>query len=266
MPLISHEELASELDRVRVIDMRWSLADPTAGRDAYEAGHIPGAVFVDMDADVTGPNEGKGRHPLPSREQFEAAMRRAGLNRGDKVVVYDDGGGSSAGRLWWLLKAYGHGNVRVLDGGIGAWRGDVEHGTQVPETGNWEARDIDASVFVRIDDVPNARVLLDARAPERFRGDTEPVDPIPGHIPGAKNAPWMSNLGADGRFLDAQTLRAKYEALGVERGNAVVYCGSGVNACHDIIAIELAGLGPAKLYAGSYSEWSRTDGKPIETG
>jgi thiosulfate/3-mercaptopyruvate sulfurtransferase len=246
--------------------MRWSLADPAGGRRGYESGHIPGAVFVDMDAEITGPNLGKGRHPLPSREQLQDAMRGAGVNKGDSVVVYDDGGGSSAGRLWWLLRAHGHDDVRVLDGGIGAWDGEFEAGSVERPGGDWEANDIDESMFVRIDDVPNAEVLLDARAPERFRGETEPVDPVPGHIPGAKNAPWQTNLGPDGRFLAPDELRKKYEALGVGPDNTVVYCGSGVNACHDVVAIELAGLGPAKLYAGSYSEWSRTEGKPIATG
>jgi thiosulfate/3-mercaptopyruvate sulfurtransferase len=265
-PLVTPDELERDLARVRVIDLRWTLADPGGGRRGYEAGHIPGAVFVDLDEEITGPNEGLGRHPLPSREQLEEAMQRAGVNEGDSVVVYDDGGGSSAGRLWWLLRAHGHEDVRVLDGGLQNWTGELESGSVERPRGNWKARDIDRSMFITIDEVDDAPVLIDARAPERYRGETEPVDPIPGHIPGARNAPWAANLGADGRFLSPDKLRHRYETLGVEPGNAVVYCGSGVNACHDVIAIELAGLGPARVYAGSYSEWSRTPGKPIAAG
>jgi thiosulfate/3-mercaptopyruvate sulfurtransferase len=261
-PLVSAEELAAELGHVRVIDMRWSLAAPGAGRTGYEEGHIPGAVFVDMDAEITGPNLGRGRHPLPSREQLQDAMQRAGVHKRDCVVVYDDGGGSSAGRLWWLLKAHGHDAVRVLDGGVQAWTGELEPGTNTPAPGDWEAGELDRSMLVDIDDVPQAPVLLDARAPERYRGEVEPVDPVAGHIPGAENAPWAANLGPDGRFLSPDELRAKYEGFG---DDVVVYCGSGVNACHDILAIEVAGLRPARLYAGSYSEWSRTPGKPIES-
>lgn len=260
-PLISADELAEILDHVRVIDMRWSLADPGGGRRGYEAGHIPGAAFLDMDEEITG-DDGLGRHPLPTREQFEEAMRNAGVWKDTRVVVYDDGGGSAAGRLWWLLRAYGHPNVSLLDGGLQAWSGDLETGTRTYERGDFEAEELDRSMLVGIDDVPNAGVLIDARAPERYAGETEPVDPIPGHIPGAVNAFWKDNLDAGGRFLPPDELRKKYEALG--EGDVVVYCGSGVNACHDIIAIEMAGLRPARLYAGSYSEWSRTAGKPIE--
>jgi thiosulfate/3-mercaptopyruvate sulfurtransferase len=274
-PLISPEALAADLGSYRVIDMRWSLADPAAGRNGYEQAHIPGAVFVDMDAEITGPRRseaetgsgkgGRGRHPLPTRVQFETAMRRAGVNNSDGVVVYDNGGGSAAGRLWWLLKAHGHDDVRLLDGGLQAWTGKLESGNVVVDEGDFVAKDIDMSMLAPIDDIPAVPVLIDARAPERYRGEVEPVDPIPGHIPGAKNAFWQGNLGPKGRFLPPDELRKRYEDLGVSHGEAVVYCGSGVNACHDIIAIELAGLGPARLYAGSYSEWSRTPDKPIET-
>jgi thiosulfate/3-mercaptopyruvate sulfurtransferase len=259
-PLISAEELARVLDDVRVIDMRWSLADPGGGRRGYEAGHIPGAVFLDLDEEITG-DEGLGRHPLPTREQFEDAMRNAGVWNDTRVVVYDDGGGSSAGRLWWLLKAFGHEDVAVLDGGLQAWTGELESGTRTYERGDFTAQEIDRSMIATIDEVPTAGTLLDARAPERYRGETEPVDLIPGHIPGAINVFWQSNLGPDGRFLSPAELRAKYEGF---TGDVVVYCGSGVNACHDVIAMEVAGLKRPRVYAGSYSEWSRTPGKKID--
>jgi len=240
--------------------MRWSLADPAGGRRGYEAGHIPGAVFVDMDQEITGA-EGLGRHPLPTREQFEEAMQRAGVRQGMLVVVYDDSGGSSAGRLWWLLRAYGHTDVALLDGGLQAWGGQLETGTRTYERGDFDATEIDRSTFVTIDEVPGADVLIDARAPERYAGEVEPVDPVPGHIPRAHNAFWQDNLSPDGRFKSPDELRALYARFG--DGDAVVYCGSGVNACHDIIAIEVAGLRPARLYPDSYSEWSRTPGKDI---
>jgi thiosulfate/3-mercaptopyruvate sulfurtransferase len=259
-PLISAEELAGVLSDVRVIDMRWSLAEPGGGRRGYEAGHIPGAVFVDMDAEITG-DEGLGRHPLPAREQFEEAMRNAGVSNDIRVVVYDDGGGSSAGRLWWLLRAFGHSEVALLDGGLQAWAGELETGTRTYERGDFSAKEIDRSMFVTIDELGSESALLDARAPERYRGETEPVDPIPGHIPGAVNVFWQTNLGPDGRFLSPDELRARYENFG---DDVVVYCGSGVNACHDVIAMAVAGLRPARVYAGSYSEWSRTPGREIE--
>jgi thiosulfate/3-mercaptopyruvate sulfurtransferase len=269
-PLISAEELAGELGGpdLAVIDIRWSLADRGGGRGRYMQAHIPGAVFVDLEEDITGA-QGAGRHPLPSAEQLEAAMRRAGVDRGDRVVVYDDAGGSVASRLWWLLRAHGHEKVAVLDGGIDAWRGPLESGVATRPLGDFVALDPDRAMWldreevgVRGEDV----VLLDVRAPERYAGEIEPVDPLAGHIPGARNAFWQGNLGDDGRFLPADALRARYQALGASGGDVVTYCGSGVNACHAALAVELAGLGPARVYAGSWSDWCSAPDAPVATG
>lgn len=269
-PLVDAGEVANTLGRpgVRLIDIRWSLDDPAGGRERYKSGHIPGAVFVDLDKDITAP-EGAGRHPLPSREQLEAAMRKAGVNRGDRVIVYDDGGGSVAARLWWLLRAHGHDNVQVLDGGIQAWDGPLDRVAPHVTEGDFVASEPDRSMWLDLDEVSKLGaedVLIDARAPERYIGETEPVDPVAGHIPGARNAFWQTNLGPDGRYLSKGELRERYEELGVRPGHAVVYCGSGVNACQGVLAVEVAGLGPARLYAGSWSDWCRRPDAPVATG
>lgn len=252
----------------KLIDIRWALSDPTGGRRAYEAGHIPGAVFVDLEADITGPT-GAGRHPLPTQEQFQDAMRRAGIDDGDRVVVYDDSGGSVAARVWWLLRLFGHDDAAVLDGGVRAYTGELESGSVTPTPGNFVAREPDRSMYLTYDEVAHrdaGDVLIDVRAPERYSGQSEPVDPVAGHIPGAVNAPFAGNLGDDGAYLPAAELRRRYEALGVRDGNAIVYCGSGVNACQAAVAIERAGLGRARVYAGSWSDWSAHSGAPVATG
>ena len=267
-PLITAAELARELDSVKLIDIRWSLADPAGGRKSYEAGHIPGAVFVDLEEDITG-EMGAGRHPLPTRKQFEAAMRRAGVNHRDRVVVYDDGQGSVAGRVWWLLRLHGHDDAAVLDGGLQAWAGELEEGSVSPSEGDFAAAEPDRSMWLDFEDVAEldaSNVLIDVRAPERYSGATEPVDPAAGHIPGARNAFWQGNVGEDGTYLAPSRLRERYETLGASKGNAVVYCGSGVNACQAVIAIEKAGLGPVRVYAGSWSDWSRHPDAPVATG
>jgi thiosulfate/3-mercaptopyruvate sulfurtransferase len=269
-PLISADDLASELGApdLELIDIRWSLADPTGGRKHYEEGHVPGAVFLDLEADITGA-EGAGRHPLPTKEQFQAAMRRAGVNNSDRVVVYDDAGGSVAGRVWWLLRAHGHEAAAVLDGGVQAWTGELEAGIVSPSAGDFVAAEPDRTMWLDFDEVAHrddGDVLIDVRAPERYSGETEPVDPVAGHIPGARNAFWQTNLAADGRYRSPAELRRRYEELGVTSGKAVVYCGSGVNACQAAIAIERAGLGPVRVYAGSWSDWSRHDDAPVATG
>ena len=270
-PIVSAEWLAEDLDKpdVKVIDLRWYLGESGKGRKEYEDSHIPGAVFVDLDVDISAP-EGAGRHPNPSKEQFEKSMRSAGINKGDRVVAYDDAGGSVSGRLWYLLKVHGHEKVAVLDGGLQAWKGSLEESTPSVAPGSFEARDADLSGTLTYEqmrevDTKNT-ILLDARAAERYLGETEPVDPIAGHIPGAKNAEWKGNLGPDGKFLPPEELRRRYADLGVKPGNTIAYCGSGVTSCHDLIAIELAGLGPAKLYAGSWSDWSSRPDAPIATG
>jgi thiosulfate/3-mercaptopyruvate sulfurtransferase len=264
-PLVSADWLHRHSDDndVRVVDFRWYL-DGQKGHDAYARGHIPGAVFVELD-DVTG-SEGGGRHPLPTRPQFDAAMRAAGIHDTTKVVAYDDTGGSIAARLWFLLDLFGHGEQAVLDGGLQAWGEPLETTTVLPMPGDFSAREPDRSrildfAAVRdLDGVP----LLDARAGERYRGEKEPIDPKAGHIPGAISAPFTENLGPDGRFKSPAELRARFVELGADHG-AVVYCGSGVNATHNLLAMELAGLPNGRLYAGSWSDWSHRDA-PVVTG
>jgi thiosulfate/3-mercaptopyruvate sulfurtransferase len=248
---------------LRIIDFRWYLQGRN-GHDEYMRGHVPGAVFVDLE-DVTG-KEGGGRHPLPTAARFQAEMRRAGVGDGTTVVAYDDTGGSIAARLWFLLEWFGHRLQYVLDGGLQSWGGPVS--TDVPRVpaGDFHAaepdrsRVLDAAAVGRLKGVP----LLDARAPERYRGEKEPIDPKAGHVPGALSAPWTDNLGPDGRFKSPEELRRGFADLGAATG-AVAYCGSGVNACHVLLAMRVAGLPDAKLYAGSWSDWSSRD-LPVATG
>jgi thiosulfate/3-mercaptopyruvate sulfurtransferase len=265
-PIVSPEWVAQHLgeEDLRVIDFRWFLVGKK-GADEYAAGHIPGAVFVDMD-DVTG--VGPGRHPLPSREKFQAAMRRAGVSERSRVVVYDDIGGSIAARLWFLLGWFGHGAVAVMDGGLENWSGAVTQDVPEVAPGDFEAREPDRSRIVDFDAVAELAgvPLLDSRLGQRYRGETEPVDPKAGHIPGALNAPYPENLDEKGRFKPAAELRRRFEGLGVRSGEgAVVYCGSGVNACHNLLAMALAGIDGVRLYEGSWSDWSRRDA-PVATG
>lgn len=270
-PLVSGAWLRERLadPDLRVIDFRW-YQDGRSGRDAYLAGHVPGAVFVDLEGEVTGPRPGLGRHPLPEREAFERAMRAAGVRRDSRVVVYDDQAGLSAGRLWWMLRYFGHPEVAVLDGGLGAWPGDLASGEVHVEPGDFVAGAPRPGWRVDFEDVrrlPDATVLLDARSAERYRGEPHPLDARRGHIPGARSAPWDANLGPDGRFKPPDELRRRFQELGVQRGEDVVaYCGSGVSACHDLIALELAGLPGARLYPGSWSDWTAREGTPAETG
>ena len=248
---------------VRVIDFRWYLQGRD-GRAEYGKGHIPGAAFVAMD-DVTG-REGGGRHPLPARRQFEQAMQVAGVGRHTRVVVYDDTGGSIAGRLWFLLGWFGHRGQAVLDGGLQAWGAPIERTVPSLPTGDFTAAEPDRARIVDHEEVRNLRgvALLDARAGERYRGEIEPVDPKAGHIPGALSAPYADNLGPDGKFKSPDELRRHYAELGAENG-AVVYCGSGVNACHHMLGMEIAGIGGGRLYAGSWSDWSNRE-LPVATG
>lgn len=267
-PLVSANWLREHLHDpdVRVIDFRWYLLE-RKGPDEYARGHIPGAVFVDLEA-VSGEKDSnaRGRHPLPTRGQFESQMRKAGLDDNDKVVVYDDAGASIAARLWFLLGWFGHGAQAVLDGGMQAWGQPLETSNTVPAGGSFQAREPDRSRILDFDEVCRLEgvPVLDARAGERYRGEQEPVDPKAGHIPGAVSAPWMDNLGPDGRFKSPEELREGFAALGVEDG-AVVYCGSGVNATHHLLAMDVAGLRSGRLYAGSWSDWSNRDA-PVATG
>jgi thiosulfate/3-mercaptopyruvate sulfurtransferase len=264
-PLVSAGWLRQHIQDpdVRVIDFRWYLQGRN-GRDEYARGHIPGSVFVDLEA-VTG-HDGAGRHPLPEASQLEAEMRRAGVDATTKVVVYDDVGGSVAARLWFLLGWFGHGAQAVLDGGLQEWGQPLDAVTPSVAAGSFHARQPDPSRIVDFDAVRQVRdvPILDARAGERYRGEKEPVDPKAGHIPGAVSAPWMENLGPDGRFRTPEELRDHFATLGARDG-AVVYCGSGVNATHDLLAMEVAGLGNVRLYAGSWSDWSHRDA-PVATG
>jgi len=254
-----------------IADVRWYL-DGRSGRAAYESGHLPGAVFIDLDRDLSAPHKGgtAGRHPLPTTSAFAAATGAHGIGDEDMVVAYDDTGGMSAGRLVWMLRAGGH-RAALLDGGLGAWTGELETGagaTRPPAVltmpSEWPAERV--ATVEEVADVP-ALILLDARAPERYRGDVESVDARPGHIPGAVNAPWNANLAADGRFLPARDLRRRYENLGAGAGSdTVVYCGSGVSACVDLLAREHAGLGAGRLFVPSWSGWAADPARPAALG
>lgn len=263
-PLVEAGWLRDHLgDRdLRVIDFRWYLQG-RRGRDEYDKAHIPGAVFVELD-EVTG--QGPGRHPLPSREQFQAAMRRAGVSSTTYAVVYDDAGGSIAARLWFLLGFFGHRRQAVLNGGLQAWGSPVEALPASVAPGDFSAAEPDRSAVLDFEAVQRVRgvPVVDARAAERYRGEQEPVDPKAGHIPGALSAPYTENLGPDGRFKPAEQLRERYRSLGAG-GGAVFYCGSGVTATHHLLGMEIAGLPNARLYEGSWGDWSRRD-LPVATG
>jgi thiosulfate/3-mercaptopyruvate sulfurtransferase len=264
------DDLIHSDDTVRILDVRWRLDRPD-GRDEYAAGHIPGAIYVDLDSELAAHGEPvEGRHPLPPVDEFQAAARRWGINDGDTVVVYDNFKNLSAARAWWLLTYAGVHDVRVLDGSLRAW---TTAGLPL-ETGEASAApgSIDLEYghlpVLSIDDVatfPENGVLLDVRAPERYRGDEEPIDPKAGHIPGAVNAPAIENVDENGKFLHPDALAARFSALGVSDETPVAtYCGSGINAAHTALALAIAGHTPA-LYAGSWSQWSNSD-LPVATG
>jgi thiosulfate/3-mercaptopyruvate sulfurtransferase len=270
--LIGVEELAADRD-ARIVDTRWRLGAPEAGRQLFEAGHIPGAIHLDMDRDLAAPPGRGGRHPLPSAEDFAETMSRAGVDGSVRVVAYDDGDGQGAARLWWLLRHFGHDAVAVLDGGLRAWQAagkPLETGAGVPPARRqFAARprtdDVLDTAAVRQALAGGAAHVIDARTPERWRGEVEPVDPIPGRIPGSVNAPAAANL-ADGHFRSAAELRAHYAALGILDGTPIVAsCGSGVTACVDLLGLDVAGVPGARLYPGSYSGWL-AEGLPVETG
>jgi thiosulfate/3-mercaptopyruvate sulfurtransferase len=273
--VISPTELAELLpsEGLRVVDCRASLQNPEAGREQYRQGHLPGASFADLLQDLSGPIlPGKtGRHPLPTIETFVARVRSWGIGSASQVVVYDDASGAFAARLWWLLRWLGHETVAVLDGGFPAWVAENRPvTTQAPilAVGDFSPRShTDWLVQARelLQSAP--RKLFDARAPERFRGDVEPIDPVAGHIPGAVNLPFADNLD-NGRFRSPAELRERFATAldGTVPEEAVVYCGSGVTACHDLLAFAHAGLPLPKLYAGSWSEWITDPEHPIEKG
>jgi len=283
-PLIDAASLAcalvpSELVVPVVLDVRWRLGGPP-GVESYRGGHLPGAVFIDLDAELCGPPGPDGRHPLPPVARFQAVMRRAGVSAGRRVVVYDDSDATAAARAWWTLRYFGHEAVQVLDGGYRAWIAagqPVEHGDR-GEAADTGAASIPAGEFTTapggmpvLDADDSARlarrgVLLDARAAERYRGEVEPVDPVAGHIPGAVSAPTTTNVRADGCFRSQADLRARFAALGAGADSLVgAYCGSGVTAAHEVLALTLAGF-PAALYVGSWSEWVTDPARPVAVG
>lgn len=275
-PLVCATDLAHDLGArpIALLDLRWDLAQG-ARRDLFAAGHIPGAVFVDLAADLAGrpgPGGAGGRHPLPEPADFVAAMRAAGVSEDRAVVVYGGTGGLAAARAWWLLRHYGHPNVTVLDGGLEAWcaagRALVRGAGEVPKPGDFSGEPGAMAVLDAAGAASLARqgVLLDARAAERFRGESEPVDPVAGHIPGARNRPTTQNLARDLRFLSRSQLRSDFAAAGAEDDAAIgVYCGSGVTAAHQVLALEVAGLTGA-LYPGSWSDWVSDPARPVATG
>ncbi|HLS83098.1 MAG TPA: sulfurtransferase [Arenimonas sp.] len=279
--LISVEALRDRLGSpgLVIVDGRHVLTDPDAGERAWRQSRIPGAVHVHLDRDLCDLSRpaAEGRHPLPRTGDFLATLARLGISPASEVVAYDDAGGAmAAARFWWLLRLLGHARVSVLDGGFSRWRaegGPLEQGTPAtPAPARYLAR-FERSRIVASDDV-QARLgeapgwLIDARAPERYRGEQEPLDPVAGHIPGALNRPFGENLAADGRFRPAAELRREFEALlqGRPPAQAVLYCGSGVTACHNLLAMELAGLEGARVYAASWSGWVSDRSRPVRTG
>ncbi len=279
--LVSTDWLAAHLNDpdVRVADVRWYLFEKDkTGREEYLRGHIPGAVFIDVDADLASHySGGPGRHPLPRADLFAQAMSRAGIGADSRVIAYDDCGGATAARLWWLLRYFGHDQVALLDGGITQWLAEGRPlETQVPavHARSFVLRPPRRELVVNKETVNALRsdpraLVLDVRVPERYRGEIEPIDPRAGHIPGAKNAPLAGNLrgGADLRFLSPAELRARFEQLGAGKVERIVsYCGSGVNGCQSVFALNLAGFDNALLYEGSWSDWSRDPNAPMAVG
>ena len=282
-PLVTAPWLRERLGepRLRVVDCRYKLGEPGAGERLYLEGHIPGAAHLDVDRDLAAPPGDRGRHPLPDPDAFAAAARHAGIGTDTLVVAYDEAAEGGAARLWWLLRHLGHDQVTVLDGGLRGWReegGELQAGAEEIEPGNFRAGEpetatataeaLAATLAEATEPAGGARrppIVLDARVPERYRGEVEPIDRVAGHIPGARNLPFME-LAPEGRFLRPDELRARFEQLGVQSGDdAVAYCGSGVTACVLVLAAEVAGIGPTRLYPGSWSEWSRR-GMPVATG
>ena len=282
-PLVTPEWLRERLGdpALRIVDCRYRLGEPGAGEALWREAHIPGAAFMDLDRDLAGPPGERGRHPLPEAAAFEAAARRAGIGADTLVVAYDEAAEGGAARLWWLLRHFGHPDVTVLDGGLRGWReqgGELRGGDEQIQPGDFRAAAPDDTASTEelegLGALPGhiarksaspSRVLLDARAPERYRGEVEPIDPVAGRIPGAVNLPF-AELAPEGRFLPREELRARFEAAGVASGEqAVAYCGSGVTACVVALAGEVAGIGATRLYPGSWSEWCAL-GLPAERG
>lgn len=278
--LITPEQLAIQIDNPHwvILDCRHDLMNPAAGRDAYAAGHLPGAQFADMDHQLSGTKYGedgvfRGRHPLPERAAFIATLRIWGISDDSQVVAYDAHGGMFAARLWWLLRWVGHASVAVLDGDIGAWSAQgLPVTTELATRSAGTITDREALVHtvdaagVLANLAGGARTVIDARAPDRFRGENETMDPVGGHIPGATNRFFKDNLDADGRFKSPVQLKAEFARLVADPAEAIMQCGSGVTACHNLLALEVAGLTGAALYPGSWSEWCADPARPVATG
>ena len=275
MPLISTSALADRLGQTELVicDVRFSLADHQQGRRDYQRAHIPGAVFVDLHTDLAAVDEVAlvgGRHPLPSPDHFAKVLGRAGISPASEVVVYDDAGGAIAARLWWMLRSIGHGRVALLDGGITAWSAEgrsLDSGVvepppaRYPTPAGWTGITTAEGVAAAAEN--GVVSVIDARSAKRFAGEPDQLDARFGHIPGAINLFFGDNLGPDGRFLPSGDLAARYADIG---SDAIVYCGSGVTACHNLLAMTMVGLTGARLYPGSWSEWSRQPERPVATG
>jgi thiosulfate/3-mercaptopyruvate sulfurtransferase len=274
------QELQGE-PQLAVVDCRFDLMNPDAGRRAYLRAHIPGARYADLNRDLSAPvGAHTGRHPLPSPETFAAWLGRIGIGDDTQVVAYDEANGSIAARLWWMLRWLGHGAVAVLDGGFNAWTargGALQAGDAGPDAGGREARHFTPRALLgsvvstaQVERALHGRrsMLVDARAPERYAGSVEPIDAVAGHIPGAVNHPFTANLGADGRFHSAAELKRRWEKdlPGGGPTELIAMCGSGVTACHNLLSLEVAGLTGGKLYAGSWSEWIRDPRRPVARG
>ncbi|HSJ72502.1 MAG TPA: sulfurtransferase [Acidimicrobiia bacterium] len=269
--LISPEDLARIIDdrALRLVDCRWYIADPDEGAAAYRRAHLPGAVHASLDDHLSG-TTGPGRHPLPSPDEFAETLSSFGISPESTVVVYDDRGGAIASRLWWMLTAQGHAAVAVLDGGIQAWTMEGRPlTTDVPALERTQYEVVQWTGIVTLEEVAEREpgtTVIDAREPERYRGDIEPIDSKAGHIPGAVSLPVAANLDENSRFRPSSDLAWRFSSIGVAGDTRVIaHCGSGVTACHTILAAEIAGLGRPDLYVGSWSEWSGTD-RPVATG
>ncbi|MGH1357541.1 MAG: sulfurtransferase [Burkholderiaceae bacterium] len=275
--LISAEQLAEQIDHCLVIDCRHNLAAPQAGREAYAVGHIPNAFFLHLDDDLSSPQSGdNGRHPLPAPAKLASKLSSLGLKPGVQLVAYDDAGGMVASRLWWMARWLGHETVAVLDGGIKAWTAagfpvNADTRDPTPAASDWatpgQCPTTDANAILANIDSAGA-LVIDARAGERFRGETEPLDKRAGHIPGAVNRPFADNLREDGRFKPAAVLRSEFLAItkGFAPDQLIHSCGSGVSACHNLLAMAYAELDGSQLYPGSWSEWSSRENLPVATG
>lgn len=271
-----HEQLAAHPSTLVLVDVRFNLQDPAWGRTRYLEGHLPGAVFADTDRDLSAPVDGtNGRHPLPTVERMAEVFGRLGIGPDSVVVAYDQAPGLFAARLWWMLRYLGHARVAVLDGGMKAWEalaGARTSGEETRPARRFIAKP-DPGMAVRVAEVEagiasDGYLLIDAREPVRWRGEREPIDPIAGRIPGARNHLWKNNVGSDGRFRSPQALGAAFSTLTADRGKRriVCYCGSGLSAAHNALALELAGIHDVAVYTGSWSEWCADAARPIERG